>query len=174
MQLTMFTNDLMHEVAQVGDHLSGARALLRRFVAFRNRFWFNEVTRKPQGGESVSPDAAEPGRAGLYEMAMASVKEAKEYYEDRWDRQVRLGVTLLGLGGPVAAAFGAARSCLQGIPLVAVSLGLAAAAIGGLWLLRGGRRKPAFRFRKRRNQIALSQSLLFGESHEQASVRRAA
>lgn len=101
-QLMIFANDLMHEVAQVGDHLSGARALLRRFVGFRNRFWFNEVTRKPQGGDLYRLMQQSLDIPGLYDMALASVKEAKEYYEDRWDRHVRFGLTLVGLGGPGA------------------------------------------------------------------------
>jgi hypothetical protein len=153
MQLMMFANDLMHEVAQVDDHLRGARALLRRFVAFRNRFWFNQVTSKPQGGDLYRLMQQSLGVPGLYEMALASVKEAKEYYEDRWDRQVQFGLTLIGYGGPLVAAFGAARTFLQGLPLVAVGLVLAAAAAGGLWMMRGRRRKLASRPRKKSLEI---------------------
>jgi hypothetical protein len=162
-QLMIFANDLMHEVAQVGDHLRGARALLRRFVAFRNRFWFNEVTRKPQGGDLYRLMQQSLDIPGLYEMALASVKEAKEYYEDRWDRHVRFGLTLLGLGGPVAAAFGAARTFLQGLPLLAASLVLAAAALGGLWALRGNQhqRSKPLRSKKRRTAEARLRLLSF-------------
>jgi len=170
-QLTMFANDLMHEVAQVGDHLSGARELLRRFVAFRNRFWFNEVTRKPQGGDLYRLMQQSLDVPNLYEMALASVKEAKEYYEDRWDRQVRFALTLLGLGGPVAAAFGAAQTFLDGLPLVAVCLVLAASALGGLWVMRGGHRKPAVRTRKRPVQVEGPRLLPFPDAEEQSFAR---
>lgn len=46
---------------------------------------------------------------------------------------MRFGLTLLGLGGPMAAAFGAAQTFLQGLPLLAAGLVLAAATLGGLW-----------------------------------------
>src|SRR5262249_41499822 len=69
-QLLMFANDLMREVAQVDSHLRGARSLLRRFVAFRNRFWFNEVTRKPQGGELYRLMQQSLDVPQLYQMAL--------------------------------------------------------------------------------------------------------
>jgi hypothetical protein len=136
-QLMIFANDLMREVAQVDSHLRGARSLLRRFVAFRNRFWFSEVTRKPQGGDLYRLMQQSLDVPGLYQMALASVKEAKEYYEDRWDRQVRLGVTLVGLGGPVAALFGALQAWADG-PYFFAALGALTAIVFGwlIWLLR--------------------------------------
>jgi hypothetical protein len=169
MQLMIFANDLMHEVAQVGDHLRGARALLRRFVAFRNRFWFNEVTRKPQGGDVYRLMQQSLDIPSLYQMALASVKEAKEYYEDRWDRHVRVGLTLLGLGGPVAAAFGAAQTFLEGLPLAAASLVLAAAALGGLWALRGNQQQRNKPRRKKRFAAAERPRLSFPEREPPAA-----
>jgi hypothetical protein len=140
-QLMIFANDLMREVAQVDSHLQGARSLLRRFVAFRNRFWFSEVTRKPQGGDLYRLMQQSLEVPGLYQMAMASVKEAKEYYEDRWDRQVRLGVTLLGLGGPVAAVFGALQALADG-PYFVTAIGALMAVLAGwfLWFFRSKNR----------------------------------
>ncbi len=137
-QLTLFANDLMREVAQVESHLRGARALLRRFVAFRNRFWFSEVTRKPQGGELYRLFQQSLDVPGLYQMALTSVKEAKEYYEERWDRQVRLGLTLLTLGGPLAALLGVAPPLMDGVTFAAVALAASVAAT--LWLVRVRRR----------------------------------
>jgi len=159
LQLMIFANDLMREVAQVDTHLHGARALLERFVAFRNRFWFSEVTRKPQGGELYRLMQQSLDVPALYQMALASVKDAKEYYEDRWDRQVRFGMTLLGLGGPVAAAFGAVQAYAAD---PAVAVGIAAAATVGalvtgclLWLLdrknARSRRRPLRHVRQQRH-----------------------
>jgi hypothetical protein len=148
LQLLIFANDLMCEVAQVESHVTGARQLLRRFVAFRNRFWFNEVTRKPQGSELYRLMQQSLDVRGLYEMVVASVKEAKEYYEDRWDRQVRFGLTILGLGGPAAAAIGALRVALGYVswPVAAGAMFGLAAAAAGVWLLwrrRAGNQSPA-------------------------------
>jgi hypothetical protein len=135
-QLMIFANDLMREVAQVDSHLQGARSLLHRFVAFRNRFWFSEVTRKPQGGELYRLMQQSMDVPGFYQMALASVKDAKEYYEERWDRQVRLGLTLIGLGGPAAALIGALQAYLND-PYYVAAIASAGALITSalIWLL---------------------------------------
>src|SRR5262249_39028928 len=133
-RLLTFADGLMREVAQADGHLRGARTLLRRFVAFRNRFWFSEVTRRPQGGDlyRLLQQALDVPR--LYDMVIASVKEAKEYYEERWDRQVRALTSTAGLVfGPLAAAWGVARLLLpRPLPPWALALlvGLLGAAVG--------------------------------------------
>jgi hypothetical protein len=151
-RLLKFADGLMREVAQAEGHLRGARALLRRFVAFRNRFWFSDVTRRPLGGDlyRLLQQALEAPR--LYDMVTASVKEAKEYYEDRWDRRVRVVVTAAGLvgglvGGQLAAICGAVPSNLAGsFPAwAALLLAVAAAASVGLVVYRkrrSRRRRP--------------------------------
>jgi hypothetical protein len=146
-QLMIFANDLMREVAQVESHLRGARDLLRRFVAFRNRFWFSEVTRKPQGGELYRLMQQSLDVQGLYQMALASVKEAKEYYEERRDRQVRFGLTVLGLGGPLAALIGMVKPFVSAWHLWALLAVLIATSLGvvgwqGNRKRRGHRRWP--------------------------------
>jgi hypothetical protein len=150
-RLLTFADGLMREVAQAEGHLRGARALLRRFVAFRNRFWFSEVTRRPQGGDlyRLLQQALEVPQ--LYDMVTASVKEAKEYYEERWDRQVRTLTTTAGaVGGPLAAVWGVARLLLahpRPVWVMVLVLGvIAAVAVGillGLW--RRSRRRAAAR-----------------------------
>jgi hypothetical protein len=150
-RLLTFADGLMREVAQAEGHLRGARTLLRRFVAFRNRFWFSEVTRRPQGGDlyRLLQQALEVPR--LYEMVTTSVKEAKEYYEERWDRQVRTLTSAAGLVfGPLAAVWGVARLLLSHpCPpwLVALVVGLVGAVAGGglLGLWRRSRRKRSAR-----------------------------
>jgi hypothetical protein len=147
-QLMVFANDLMREVAQVESHLRGARELLRRFIAFRNRFWFSEVTRKPQGGDLYRLMQQSMDVPGLYQMAVASVKEAKEYYEDRWDRQVRLAVTLLGLGGPLAALLGWLQPMLNGMPMLVV-LTAAVVLVGALAIRLLRRKQPLWMSRRK-------------------------
>ncbi|MBL8793214.1 MAG: hypothetical protein JNM56_04860 [Planctomycetia bacterium] len=161
-QLMIFANDLMREVAQVDSHLQGARSLLHRFVAFRNRFWFSEVTRKPQGGELYRLMQQSMDVPGLYQMALASVKDAKEYYEERWDRQVRLGLTLIGLGGPAAALVGAMQAYLNDPYLVAAAASACALLTSSLiWFLdrkqTQSRRRPLRRIREPR-RLSLASS----------------
>ncbi len=175
-QLMIFANDLMREVAQVDSHLRGARSLLRRFVAFRNRFWFSEVTRKPQGGDLYRLMQQSLELPGLYQMAMASVKEAKEYYEERWDRQVRLGVTLLGLGGPIAAVFGALQAWVEG-PYFLAALGtmMALVACSLVWFLRRKNhsltKRRTFRLTRKDPESAESRLLPYHDNRHRLQAR---
>jgi hypothetical protein len=113
-QLLVYSNDLMREVAQVGGGLRGARALLQRFVAFRNQYWFNEVTRKPMGGDLYRTLQQGLEVNGLYQMVTSSVKEAKEFYEEVWNRQLQRAKDVLAYLGPATVALGAVRVFLDG------------------------------------------------------------
>ncbi len=112
-QLLAFSNDLMREVAR-GGRLGGARALLRRFTAFRNQFWFSEVTRKPMGGDLYRTLHQGLEAPALYQMVTTSVKEAQEYYEGVWARQAQWVRDALTFGGPLTAALWAAHVFLDG------------------------------------------------------------
>jgi hypothetical protein len=113
-QLLVYSNDLMREVAQVGGGLRGARALLQRFVAFRNQYWFNEVTRKPMGGDLYRTVQQGLEVHALYQMVTSSVKEAKEYYEEVWNRKLQRAKDILAYLGPATVALGAVRVFLDG------------------------------------------------------------
>jgi hypothetical protein len=137
-QLFTFANSLMGEVARPEGGLRGARELLGRYVAFRNRYWLSEVTQKPQGGELYRKlqQGLEVDR--LHEAVTASVKGAKEYHEEIRDRQVRLALDLLALVfGPLLIVLGALRVFLAGAyPLWAKGLLLAALGSGAATALR--------------------------------------
>ena len=134
-QLLAFSNDLMREVAR-GGRLGGARALLRRFVAFRNQYWFSEVTRKPMGGDLYRTLHQGLEAPALYQMVTTSVKEAQEYYEGVWARQAQWVRDALTFGGPLTAALWAAHVFLDGPNEYGWTLGvLAAVALGALAML---------------------------------------
>jgi hypothetical protein len=114
-QLYVFSNDFMTEVAQVRRNLSGVRALMDRFVNFRNQFWFNEITRKPLGGELYHTMQQGLEVQGLYQLVTTSVKEARDYFQQLNDRLIQRTMMLVGLVfGPLAILFGALRVFLQG------------------------------------------------------------
>ena len=113
-QLLAFSNDLMREVAQVDSRLSGARALLRRFVAFRSQYWFSEVTRKPMGGDLYRTMLHGLEAPALYELVTASVKEAQEYYEGVWSRQMQWVRDAFTYGGPLVVLLASVRFLLDG------------------------------------------------------------
>lgn len=91
-QLFVFADELMRKGAYVSQHLDEVRRLMDRFMDFRNRYWFNEVTRKPLGSELYRKFQQGLESTLLYEMVSAQVKDLKEYYEER--RQRRIGVLL--------------------------------------------------------------------------------
>jgi hypothetical protein len=141
-RLFAFANSLMGEVARPAEGLRGARELLGRYVAFRNRYWLSEVTQKPQGGELYRKlqQGLEVDR--LHEAVTASVKGAKEYYEEIRDRQVRLALDLLALVfGPLLVAFGALRVFLAGdYPLWAKGMLVSALGVGLVAAVRRARK----------------------------------
>jgi Mg2+ and Co2+ transporter CorA len=59
-----------------------------RFMDFRNKYWFNEVTRKPLGGELYRKFQEGLESKSLYEMVSTQVKDLKEYYEERRQRRI--------------------------------------------------------------------------------------
>ena len=152
-QLLAFSNDLMSEVARVSGRLSGARALLRRFVAFRNQYWFSEVTRKPMGGDLYRTLHQGLEAPALYQMVTTSVKEAQEYYEGVWSRQVQWVKDALTFGGPVTAMLWAAHVFLDGPNdyrwTLTVLAGAAGAALTAL-LWRGRRALRPRRVRRKK------------------------
>jgi hypothetical protein len=133
-QLLAYSNELMREVAREGGHLRGARALQQRFVAFRNQYWFGEVTRKPMGGDLYGMLQQGLDVNGLYQMVTASVKEAKEFYEEVWHRQVQFAKDLLTYFGPLTVILGAVRVLLSESEFLRVMLGLLAVLAGSSFL----------------------------------------
>lgn len=91
-QLFIFADELMRKGAYVAQHLQEVRKLMDRFMDFRNKYWFNEVTRKPLGGELYRKFQQGLESTLLYEMVSSQVKDLKEYYEEQQQR--RIGVLL--------------------------------------------------------------------------------
>jgi hypothetical protein len=91
-QLFIFADELMRKGAYVAQHLQEVRKLMDRFMDFRNKYWFNEVTRKPLGGELYRKFQQGLESTLLYELVSSQVKDLKEYYEER--QQQRIGLLL--------------------------------------------------------------------------------
>jgi hypothetical protein len=144
-QLSLFSNTLMRKVAQAREKVRAVRGLLERFVAFRSQFWFNEVTRKPLGGDLYRKLQDGLEVQALYQLVTCSVKEAKEYHEEAHTRHVQfLRDVLTWIFGPVAVVFGAVRVFLTGAyPLWAKALLLSVVAAGSVGVLIGLRQRRA-------------------------------
>jgi hypothetical protein len=116
-QLLVFASELVRRntaVTAAGSrragvrHLREVRRLVDRFVEFRNRFWFNEVTRKPMGGELYRKLQRGLEVPQLYEMVSAEVRNIQEYYEarhQRWAAALMNWVTFVFI--PLGAVIGA-------------------------------------------------------------------
>ncbi len=136
LQLFTFASDMMHEVAHSHGHLRGARALQQRFVGFRSQYWFNEVTRKPQGGDLYRTFQRGLEVQNSYELVTSSIKDVKDYYESVWARQLQLAKDTVTYGGPATMALGAARMIIGDSPHIWTCAAVAGAGTALLFLLR--------------------------------------
>jgi hypothetical protein len=106
-QLFVFADELMRKGAYVAQHLQEVRDLMDRFMDFRNRYWFNEVTRKPLGGDIYRKFQQGLESQFLYEMVSSQVKDLKEYYEERRQRRIDLLLNLFTFAFlPLSAVIG--------------------------------------------------------------------
>ena len=106
-QLFIFADELMRKGAYVAEHLNEVRALMDRFMDFRNKYWFNEVTRKPLGSELYLKFQQGLESISLFDLVSLQAKDLKEYYEERRQRRIDVLlniVTFVFL--PVGAAIG--------------------------------------------------------------------
>ena len=87
-QLFIFADQLMRKGAYVAEHVNEVRALMDRFMDFRNKYWFNEVTRKPLGSELYSKFQQGLESTSLFDLVSLQVKDLKEYYEERRQRRI--------------------------------------------------------------------------------------
>jgi hypothetical protein len=94
-QLFIFADELMRKGAYVARHLQEVRALMDRFMDFRNKYWFNEVTRKPLGGELYCKFQQGLESTTLYDLVSLQVKDLKEHYEERRQRRIDLLLNLV-------------------------------------------------------------------------------
>ena len=104
---SVFADELMRKGAYVAEHLREVRGLMDRFVDFRNRYWFSEVTRKPLGADLYRMFQQGMGSQSFYEMVSSQVKELKEYYEERRQRRIDLLLNLFTFAFlPLSAVIG--------------------------------------------------------------------
>jgi hypothetical protein len=96
-----FAHDLRREVSRGGTRVREARALTRRYVAFRSQYWFDEVTSRPQGGDLYRSLHRGLELQALHQQVATSVKEVKDYYEGVRARWVQTAKDVVTYGSPV-------------------------------------------------------------------------
>lgn len=94
-QLFIFADELMRKGAYVAQYLQEVRTLMDRFMDFRNKYWFNEVTRKPLGSDLYCKFQQGLESTALYDLVSSQVKDLKEHYEERRQRRIDLLLNLV-------------------------------------------------------------------------------
>jgi magnesium-transporting ATPase (P-type) len=108
-------------------------------MEFQNHYWFTEVTRKPQGVEIYHRFQEGLGAVPLYEELQTEVRELRDHYERKFERQISSllnFLTFVGLpAGLLVELFSNAliRQATWGEFLLTALLMYA--VLGGLWLL---------------------------------------
>jgi hypothetical protein len=138
-RLSMMFGELVRREAPLGQRLREARRLWDAFMEFQNHYWFTEVTRKPQGVEIYHRFQEGLGAVPLYEELQTEVRELRDHYERKFERQISSllnFLTFVGLpAGLLVELFSNAliRQATWG-QFLGTAL-LMYAVLGGLWLL---------------------------------------
>ena len=85
----------MQKGADVGKNLGEIRSLTNKVFTFRNRYWFNEVTRKQLGNEIYRKFKSGLGIIEAYDLVNEEVIELKEFYEEKNNRKIQDAITVL-------------------------------------------------------------------------------
>jgi len=80
-RLSFFAGELMRRDTDLHTNIEQARSLWERFLLFRNRNWFAEVTLKPQGMHLYQRFHQGLGVRALFDSTAQSVNDLQVYYE---------------------------------------------------------------------------------------------
>jgi hypothetical protein len=107
-RLSLMFGELVRRETNLAHNLKEARRLWDGFMQFQNKYWFTEVTRKPQGMELYRRYQAGVGVLPLYEEIKDEVRELRDHYERKFERGIHtlLNVlTFVGLPAGLLAEF---------------------------------------------------------------------
>ena len=90
-----FAKELVREDDNPRKTLKSTRNLLDQFVAFRNRFWVSEVTKKPQGHEMYHKYRKGLATEELFEAVHGEIDDLSAYYETRISRSTNMVLNFL-------------------------------------------------------------------------------
>ncbi|HZS93898.1 MAG TPA: hypothetical protein VFA78_03810 [Chloroflexota bacterium] len=111
-RLIVLSGELQRSTSKLYRNLRDARSLWREFIAFRNHYWFSEVTGGVQGTRLYKNFQSSLNIPCLYEEVSEEIAEIQDYYEQQAQRKsdVLLNViTVVMLPASILATiFGAA------------------------------------------------------------------
>jgi hypothetical protein len=88
MWLSKMFGELIRRDTDLPRNLREARRLWSEFVMFQNRYWFSEVTRKPQGTELYRRFQQGLNVLALYEEMNEQMNQLQDHYERRFERGI--------------------------------------------------------------------------------------
>lgn len=94
-QLYLFSDKLMQKGLDLQKSLREMRSLTNHIFTFRNRYWFNEVTRKPLGNEIYKRFKYGLGIFEAYDSVNEEVADLKGFYEEKQNRRIQNVITVL-------------------------------------------------------------------------------
>jgi CorA-like Mg2+ transporter protein len=94
-QLYLFSDQLMQKGIDLKKNLDKLRSLTNSIFTFRNRYWFNEVTRKSLGNEIYKKIKYGLGIFEAYDLVNHEVADLKSFYEENQNRRIKDAITVL-------------------------------------------------------------------------------
>jgi len=87
-QLFKFSTELLREDNNPKESMASTRKLLDNFMEFRNKFWFVEVTKRPQGDYIYEKYQEGLKTMDLFEAVDDEISDLNDYYEARLSRNI--------------------------------------------------------------------------------------
>lgn len=87
-QLFKYSTELLREDNNPKESMISTRRLLDNFMEFRNKFWFVEVTKRPQGDYIYEKYQEGLQTMDLFEAVQDEIADLNEYYEARLSRNI--------------------------------------------------------------------------------------
>ncbi len=87
-QLFKYSTELLREDNNPKESMISTRRLLDNFMEFRNKFWFVEVTKRPQGDYIYEKYQEGLQTTDLFDAVADEIGDLNEYYEARLSRNI--------------------------------------------------------------------------------------
>ena len=106
-RVSFLSEELVRRDTLLHHNLNKAQSMWDDFMRFRNHYWFEEVTSKPQGIELYHRFQKALFVVPLYETVSKEVRDLQEYYGGKATRRVTALLSFLTvIGLPITLSFG--------------------------------------------------------------------
>lgn len=133
--------ELVRNSPDLANNVRKARALWGTYIAFENRYWFTEVTHKPQGHLFYEKLHAVMNASGVHDELSREVADLQAHYEREAERLTSMTLfTLTVFGLPIGVLVGSFADTLGTDPFwkqfVLIGVAIYFGVMVLLWLAR--------------------------------------